>query len=56
MLHVRCPTSRDVTDRTALIPLASGGEHSYANVQSAHFLCNAVKSHGPAQLRIAAAF
>lgn len=32
------------------IPLAAGGEHSYANVQLAHFLCNSTKSAGDAQL------
>lgn len=27
-----------------VVPLAVGGEHSYANIQSAHFGCNAAKS------------
>jgi 5-methylcytosine-specific restriction endonuclease McrA len=37
-----------------IVPLARGGEHSYANVQLAHFICNAVKSDGPSQLRLCA--
>jgi 5-methylcytosine-specific restriction endonuclease McrA len=37
-----------------IVPLARGGEHSYANVQLAHFICNAVKSDGPCQLRLCA--
>lgn len=37
-----------------IVALAHGGEHSYANVQLAHFICNARKSHGPAQLRMVA--
>lgn len=28
-----------------VIPLAVGGEHSYANTQASHFLCNSVKQH-----------
>jgi 5-methylcytosine-specific restriction endonuclease McrA len=31
-----------------VIPLARGGEHSYANIQLAHFICNSVKSDGAA--------
>jgi 5-methylcytosine-specific restriction endonuclease McrA len=29
-----------------VVPLAGGGEHSYANVQLAHFICNSRKSDG----------
>lgn len=38
-----------------IVPLADGGTHEPANVQCAHFLCNAIKGHrGPAsdQLRL----
>lgn len=35
-----------------IVPLAAGGEHSYLNVQTAHFRCNTRKSHtGVGQLR-----
>lgn len=35
-----------------IVPLAAGGEHSYRNVQLAHFICNRTKSdRGGAQLR-----
>ena len=33
-----------------VIPLARGGDHSYANVQLAHARCNSRKHAGPAQL------
>lgn len=36
-----------------IVPLAAGGEHSYANTQCAHFLCNSRKSDGEGQLRLA---
>lgn len=36
-----------------IVPLAGGGEHSYANVQAAHFRCNSRKSDGAGQLRLA---
>lgn len=36
-----------------IVPLAAGGEHSYANVQAAHFRCNSIKSDRGAQLRLA---
>lgn len=46
--HPRAPT----VDH--LVPLACGGEHAMRNVQTAHFLCNSVKSAGCAndQLRL----
>ena len=31
-----------------IVPLSCGGEHSEANVQLAHFLCNSTKSDGQA--------
>jgi 5-methylcytosine-specific restriction endonuclease McrA len=36
--HPRSPSLDHV------VPLSKGGEHSYANVQCAHFWCNSVKS------------
>jgi 5-methylcytosine-specific restriction endonuclease McrA len=37
-----------------IIPLAKGGPHSMANLQAAHFICNATKSdQGGGQLRLA---
>ena len=29
-----------------IIPLAEGGTHEYRNVQTAHFMCNSIKSDG----------
>lgn len=37
-----------------IVPLAVGGDHSYANTQLAHFICNSRKGAGPAQLRMVA--
>jgi len=28
-----------------IIPIAAGGEHTPANLQLAHFLCNSIKRH-----------
>lgn len=37
-----------------IVPLSRGGEHSYANVQAAHFRCNSAKgARGEDQLRLA---
>jgi 5-methylcytosine-specific restriction endonuclease McrA len=36
-----------------VLPLAVGGTHEYANVQTAHFMCNSVKGAGDAQLVLA---
>lgn len=39
-----------------ILPLARGGDHTYANVQTAHFLCNSLKGdrvpEGGEQLRL----
>jgi len=37
------PCSRRQASRDHRIPIARGGEHSYANVQLAHKLCNSHK-------------
>lgn len=37
-----------------ILPLALGGEHVYSNVQTAHFMCNSVKSANVTQLSFAA--
>lgn len=39
--HPQAPTLDHV------VPLARGGEHSRANLQAAHFLCNSLKAAGP---------
>lgn len=46
------PVDRDaeVPERFAptldhIVPLALGGDHSYANIETAHFICNSRKSH-----------
>jgi 5-methylcytosine-specific restriction endonuclease McrA len=46
--HPKAPTVDHI------VPLANGGDHSYANVQAAHFICNSVKGNrgGPEQLRL----
>lgn len=51
----RCPVRRDVAvpDPFAptldhVVPLVAGGEHSYANIRCAHFLCNSVRGAGVA--------
>lgn len=37
-----------------IVPVSRGGEHSRANVQAAHFICNSLRSNlGAAQLRLA---
>lgn len=46
--HPKAPTLDHI------IPISKGGTHEYANVQSAHFLCNSLKSDGGTdQLRLA---
>lgn len=37
-----------------IVPLASGGDHSYRNIQAAHFICNSRKGIGAGQLRLIA--
>lgn len=44
--HPKAPTVDHI------IPFAADGEHSYANVQCAHFICNSKKGAGQGQLRL----
>lgn len=41
--HAKSPTMDHI------VPLAEGGEHSKANCQAAHFICNSLKSAGGSQ-------